>query len=285
MALAATILFWASSFAGIRAALRAYGPAHLVLFRFIVASLALAAYAASVRMRIPARRDLPGLAGIGLAGVTVYQLALNYGEMTVSAGAASLIIASGPIFTALFARAILSERLGGLGWLGIAASFAGVGLIALGETQGFRLDTGALLILVAAISTGAYNVLQKPFLRKYSALQVTACSIWGATAALLVFFPGLPQAVRQAPVGASLAVVYLGVFPAALSYVTWSYVLAHLPASTAASFLYAVPPLAIFFGWAWLGEVPAPLSLAGGALSLAGIAVVNRLGRRLRRSA
>jgi drug/metabolite transporter (DMT)-like permease len=280
LAAAVTILFWGSSFAGIRAGLRAFAPAHLVLLRFTLASIVLGIYALIVRMRLPAVRDLAGIGGIGLAGVVFYQLALNYGELTVSAGAASLIIASGPVFTALFASLFLGERLSGLGWLGIALSFAGVGLIALGEAQGFRLNTGAILVLAAAVSTALHNVVQKPYLRRYSALQVTSCSIWIATLVLLIFVPGLPHAVTTAPLEAKLAVVYLGVFPAAISYATWSYVLSRLPASRAGSLLYGVPPIAILFGWIWLGEVSPPLSLIGGGLCLAGIILVNKLGRR-----
>jgi drug/metabolite transporter (DMT)-like permease len=279
LALAATVLFWGASFAAIRAALREFGPAHLVLFRFAIASLALALYSIAVRMPVPPVRDAVSLAGIGLIGVAAYQLALNYGEMTVSAGAASLIIASGPVFTAVFARVFLRERITALGWLGIGISFVGVALIALGESAGFRLSPGALLVVVAAVSTGAYNVLQKPFLRRYSALQVTACSIWGATLLLLVFSRGLMQSIRTASPEALLAVAFLGVFPAALSYVTWSYVLSRLPAATAASFLYSVPPLATLTGWLWLGEIPAPLSAVGGVICLGGIALVNRRGR------
>ena len=45
LALAATLLLWASAFAGIRAGLRAYSPAHLAVLRFLVASAVLAIYA------------------------------------------------------------------------------------------------------------------------------------------------------------------------------------------------------------------------------------------------
>jgi drug/metabolite transporter (DMT)-like permease len=279
LALAATVLPWGASFAAIRAALQDYSPAHLVLLRFIIASLALGGYAWLVRMPLPARRDIAAMAAMGLVGVALYQLSLNYGEMTVSSGAASLIIASGPVFTAVFARLFLHEKLTAYGWLGIALSVLGVALIALGETAAFRLSTGALLVLAAAVSTGAYNVLQKPFLRRYSALQVTACAIWGSTLLLLVFSRGLAGSIRAASPQASLSIAFLGVFPAALSYATWSYVLSRLPAGAAASFLYTVPPVAILVGWAWLGEVPTPLSLLGGGLCLAGIALVNRVGR------
>ena len=58
-ALAVTVVFWASAFAGIRAGLEAYGPGQVALFRFLVASAVLAGYAAVVRMRMPERRDLP----------------------------------------------------------------------------------------------------------------------------------------------------------------------------------------------------------------------------------
>jgi drug/metabolite transporter (DMT)-like permease len=274
-----TVIFWASSFAGIRAALAVFSPGHLVLLRFLITSAVLAVYAAVTRMRAPARADWRGLALVGLTGIAAYQLALNYGEMTVTAGAASLIIASGPAFTALFARAVLGESLTGWGWMGIALSIVGVGMIAIGEAQGFGINAGALLVLVAAVFTAPFHVLQKPLLRKYSAQQVGTASIWVATLVLLVFLPGLPEAVRQAPPGALVAVAYLAIFPGAISHLTWSYVLSRMPASIAGSVLYGVYALAIPFAWAWLGEVPSLLSVAGGVVCLAGVVMVNRRGQ------
>lgn len=132
-ALAFTLVLWASAFAGIRAGLEGYGPAHLALLRFLVASSTLVVYAALARVRPPRRADLGRIALLGFLGITVYHVALNYGELTVSAGAASLLIASGPIFTALLAVFFLGERLTPLGWAGIGLGFAGVALIALGR--------------------------------------------------------------------------------------------------------------------------------------------------------
>ena len=49
-----------------------------------------------------------------------------------------------------------------------------------------------------------------------------------------------------------------------------------LPASVASSALLMVGPVGVLIGWAWLGEQPAPLALAGGAIALAGVATVLR---------
>src|SRR5437764_14541629 len=111
VALAAALILWASAFAGIRAGLLAYPPAHLAILRFLVASLVLGIYAGIAHFRRPAMRDLPGLAVTGLIGITFYNIALNYGEKRVTAGAASMLIASVPIWTALLARFLLKEKL------------------------------------------------------------------------------------------------------------------------------------------------------------------------------
>ena len=100
MAIAITLIFWASAFAGIRVGLKAYSPENLVLLRFLTASIALSVYAIISRMTLPEKKDLPAIFFLGFIGITVYHLALTFGELKVTAGSASLLIASGPIFTA-----------------------------------------------------------------------------------------------------------------------------------------------------------------------------------------
>jgi drug/metabolite transporter (DMT)-like permease len=70
--------------------------------------------------------------------------------------------------------------------------------------------------------------------------------------------------------------VYLGIFPTAVAYVTYAYAFSRMDASVAASFLYLVPVLAYLIAWVWLGETPSLVSVAGGMIVLAGVFIVNR---------
>ncbi len=274
-----TVVFWGSAFAGIRAGLHSFTPAHLALLRFVAASAALAFIAALRGIRRPALRDLPLILLLGLLGFAFYNVALNIGEMSIPAGPAALLIQTLPIWTALAAILFLGERLRPWGWAGIGVSFAGALLIALGKGSGFELGWGAALILLASVSASAYNILQKSMLDRYGPFELTTYAIWAGTVLLLPFSGGLIGQVRAAPIADTLAAVYLGVGPAALAYVTWAVVLSRLPASRASSMLFVVPVVAFLVGWIWLGEAPLLIDLPGGILAMGGVALVNTLGR------
>jgi drug/metabolite transporter (DMT)-like permease len=275
-----TITVWSSAFPAIRVGLTAFNPFHVALLRYLTASAVLAVYAVITRMPLPRRADLPALALSGLVGFTIYNALLNWGEMIVPSAVASFIIASAPVFIALFATIFLHERLRVFGWLGIGISFIGVTVIAFSSGTGFQLEPHALIIVVAALAQTFYTVRQKPLLKRYTPVQFTAYSIWFGTLFLLVFAPGLPQEIQNAPLNTLVAVVYLGIFPGAIGYITWSVVLSRMPASIAASLLYVVPAIALIIAWLWLGELPLPVAIAGGVLVVIGVITVNTLGRQ-----
>ncbi len=274
-----TLFFWASAFAAIRVGLSGLSPGHLVLLRFLVASLVMLGYALLRRLPPPAARDLPRFFLLGSLGFFVYHTALAYGERTVLAGSASLLIASGPVFTALLSRAFLGERLGVWGVLGTGLAFFGVALIAIGEGGGLAFDPGAFLIVLAALSASLYFVFQKPLFARYRAEAVSVYTLLLGSLPFLAFAPGFFPALLEAGPAPLWSAVYLGVFPGALAYFTWSQALARAPASRVSSLLYLSPVLATLIGWVWLSEWPAPLVFLGGALALIGVILVQRFNR------
>jgi drug/metabolite transporter (DMT)-like permease len=275
-----TVLFWGSAFAGIRAGLHSYTPTHLALLRFLTASVILAVFAASTRMRLPRRRDIPLVFLLGLLGFALYNVALNIGELEIPSGPAAVIIQTLPIWTALAAILFLREKLRVWGWAGIGVSFAGTLVIGLGKDSGFGLNWGAGLILLASFSASAYNIIQKRMLDRYRPTEITTYAIWAGTLLLLPFSAGLVGQIRSAPLPDTLAVVYLGACPAALAYIAWAVVLSRMPATRASSFLFAVPVVAFLVGWAWLKEAPGLVDIFGGVLAMGGVALVNTLGRK-----
>ena len=274
-ALTVTLIFWGSAFVGIRAGLTAYSPGHLALLRFLVASAVLGSYAVFRRIHMPDLKDVPIFLLHGFLGYTVYHVFLNYGEQTVSAGSASFLISSIPVFSILLAVVFLKEHIGFRSLFGVCISVAGVTLIAFGEGGGMTLDGGALLILIAALSESFYIVLQKPYLKRYSALEYVTYTMIAGTIFMFWYLPGFVDAVSTAPFDATLAVIYLGICPAAIAYVTWSYALSQGDVSKIVISQYALPAVTLFIGFFWLREFPAPLALTGGIIALSGVVVIT----------
>lgn len=271
------VLFWALAYVGIRAGLKGYSPGSMALFRYAVASICmLIIYTRMLKFRRIPTPSLLKIASLGIVGFSVYNVALNYGEVTVPAGIASFIISQVPVVMTLFAVGKGQDRLTQLGWTGTIISSMGLILIAIGQSHGWELDRGIVYVLICTLASCIYALYQKPMLREIHPIEFTSYAIWAGTAAMLIFAPQLIHELPRAPLGATLWVIFNGIFPATLSYLLWSFVLAHSPTTRAASYLYLVPIVATLLGWLLLGEIPTWLSIVGGLLALIGAICVNR---------
>ncbi len=273
-----TIVFWSSAFVGIRVGLGAFSAEHLVLLRFLTASLVLLGGVVVSRGRLLPPRQVWWRVGLsGLTGFTVYHTALTLGERTVAPSTASFIIAAAPLFSTILSRTFLHEQVTRWGWAGMLLSFAGVAVLS-GQGYGFHWD--ALLILVSAISTAVFFLLEKPLLSDYRALDVTAWVTWAGTIPMFAFSGGFVQALVHAPTYPLLMVLYIGVFPAAVAYVTWSVALAGATMAQVTPLLYLNPVLASLLGWIVLGERPGWVLAFGGAMILLGVWAIQVKGQK-----
>jgi drug/metabolite transporter (DMT)-like permease len=282
LAAALTVVLWASAFAAIREALHGFSATELSVVRLALASLALAAAAPFARIRLPRAKDLPALLACGATGMTAYQLLLNTGERTVNAPTASLLVATTPIYSTLIAARVLGERVRARRWLGIAIGFAGSAEIALAHGPGLEVSGGVLVVLGAAVAQAVYHVTQKPLLARYSGQEVATYAMWAGTAlALPLAWPAVHALPRAGGggAGAALALLFLGLGPSALGFVTWAYAGARLDVGHATASLYLVPVVTIAISFLWLGELPRPLALVGGAIAVGGVALASP-GRR-----
>ena len=194
-----------------------------------------------------------------------------------------MLVNVGPILIAIFAGVILHEGFPSRLFAGCLVSFTGVVMIGLATSRhGLHETLGAILCLVAAFGYAGGVVAQKPVLHFSSPLMVTwlACTI-GAVACL-PYAGTLVHDLGHASKSTVVWTIYLGVAPTAIGFVTWAYALARTTAGRMGSTTYLVPPLALLFGWMFLGEVPPWLVLPGGALCLAGVALARTSGRRRR---
>jgi len=272
------ITMWASAFVGIRSALDSYLPHHLALLRYLVASsvMMLAGLFGSIRM--PDKQDIPSILLIGFIGITVYHVSLNYGEITVNASAASFIVNTVPLITSVFAIIFLEEKITKMGWVGLCVGFTGVSLIVVGESTSFSFTGGAMLIVVAALSQAAFFIMQKPFLKKYKPIEFTTYVIVAGTIFMLFLSPGLINSVQNAELSDTFSVIYLGIFPGAIGYILFAWMMNRYSTSKSTSYIFLVPIMTLLLSWIFLKEFPATISLLGGGLALGGVYFYQKKG-------
>ncbi|MEV2239799.1 DMT family transporter [Micromonospora sp. NPDC049891] len=283
-----TVLLWASAFVGIRFAGHDYSPGAMALGRMVAASAALSVFVAVIARLRRAPRSAPRPGGLprggtlglvalwGVAWFGGYNVALNAAERLVDAGTAALLVAVAPILVAVAAVLVLGERLTGRLGVGVAVAFVGVALIAASGFTGHADKLGVALAVLSALLYAFGVLLQKRLLARMDAPTMTWLGALAGTAALLPFAPTLLEELAAAPPPATLGVLFLGVFPTAIGFLTWGYVLSRWTAGRTTAATYLVPPVTVLLSWTLLGEVPAPLALLGGALCLTGVVFATR---------
>lgn len=276
-----TVTLWGSAFVGIRAAGEALSPGALALGRLVVSSAILGTVALIRREPLPQRRDLLAIVACGVLWLAGYSTILNAAERLVDAGTAAMLINTGPILIAVLAGIFLREGFPRSLFAGCVVAFIGSVMIGVATTQAAtRAGFGILLCVVAALAYAVAVVVQKPVLARVSPFQVTWLGVAAATIACMPFAPTLVAETATANATAIAWMIYLGAFPTALGFVTWTFALRRTSAGRMASLTYLIPVVAIGLGWALLGEIPPWLALTGGALCVAGVYLARRRNAR-----
>ena len=281
LAMAVTVLAWASAFIVIRSTGESISGGALALGRLVVGAIVLGiiALAGGAWVR-PTRREWLLVAGFGVLWFGGYNVALNIAEQTLDAGTTAMIVGIGPVLMALGAGVFLGEGIPK--WLAVGAGVALFGVILIGIGSGAsRVGDGSGIVwcLAAALTYTVGVLLQKPALRRLPQTQVTWLGCVIGMVACLPFSADLLREVMDAPASAILGVIYLGAVPTALAFTTWAYALSRMPAGQLGITTYLVPPIVIVLGLVVLGEVPAALAVVGGAVCLVGVALSRRRPR------
>ncbi len=280
VAASVTVVAWASAFVVIRYTGPEYSPGGLSLGRLLVGSAALSVVMIGRRWTRPTTREWALIALIGVAWFGVYNVALNAGERHVDAGTAAMLIQLAPILIGALAGLLLGEGFPRMLVIGGLVAFAGTLLIGIATSTGEADTAGVLLVLLAAVVYAVAVVAQKVVLRRIPGAQVTWLACLIGMVACLPFAGALVSDVRAASLPATLGVVYLGLVPTAIAFSTWAYALTRTSAGRLGATTYIVPLVAIALGWVFLSEVPAPLAIIGGLVSLVGVGIARRPNRR-----
>lgn len=282
-----TVFLWAVNLSVIKIGLRSFSPHAFNAVRLSLASLAyLGVIAVSPgKFSLGRKGDAWKAAGLGLLGITGYQLFFIQAIDGMSASTASVIMGTSPVFIALLATAIGKERISLAGWLGIAFSFAGFLLVVSGENGGFVFAwsamRGAVLILLANACWAGYTVFAKPVLERNSPFRLAAVGTIVGTFVYLPFAAKDLAAVEwsRIPWQGWGAILYAGLVAIFLCFVLWYQSVRAVGSAKTGVYGNLTPVLAIFFAGLVLGERLTGLQAIGAAITLFGV-YLTRSGYR-----
>lgn len=269
-------LIWGMGFVVAKGGTEGFPPILMQALRFVVTAAALVAF-------LPRPRgNLRWLMVATFVGATV-QYALTFtGLAGLGAGLAALVVQTEVPFLVLLGALLLGERPTGRKWVGIAVAFAGVAEIAgVGQIRG---SLPSILLVLGGAFTWA---LGQVVVRKLRGLDGLAVTGWIAVLAVpqlflcsFLFEGGQRAALLSAGPRVWLTVLYLGLVMQALGYAWWNALLVKHEVGQVAPYLLLLPVFSVLGGIVFLGERLDSSHLLGGAVVLAGVALITTDRRR-----
>lgn len=276
-------VFWGGTFIAGRSVAQQIGPFSAAFLRFVVASACLLMIVSSRRQRIqpPQAKHLLPLTLLGLTGVFSYNYFFFRGLQLIEAGRAAIIIATNPVFIALFATIIFKERMTALRACGISLSVLGA-MVVITRGRPAMILTGGLgwgevFIFCCVASWVTYSLLGKAVLADLSPLTAVTCS--SVIGALFLFFPAVAEGLlKDWPYSISVwgSVAYLGVFGTVVGFVWFYQGIQQIGPTRAGLFINFVPISAVLLAFLILKE-PITWSLVVGVVLVSGgVYLTNR---------
>jgi drug/metabolite transporter (DMT)-like permease len=279
---------WGCGFFFGKIALAEMSFAHMVLYRFWFAMVALLPLLLTHRPGL-GRREWGVLFVASFLGVPLQFLIQFYALSITTVSHASLMVGTMPVILAVGATLFAHERMDGVGWAALAGSTTGAALIALGGRHragaGEASLAGDLLVVVSLMIALFWILLNKQLMGRHSAVVVTAYGLLLGTAMLMVWVPvryGMPP-VAGVSVKAWLALAASGVLCTATTTLLWNWGMTQVPASQAGVLLNMEPLIGSLLGVLVLGEHLGPSAWVGGGLILAAaVTLTTRSKTRVR---
>lgn len=262
--------------------------AHMVLYRFLFAMVALVPLLATHRPGLN-RREWGVLAAASFLGVPLQFLFQFYGLSLTTVSHAALMVGTMPVILAVGATFFAHERMDTTGWLCLAISTTGAAMIALGGTHRAGAGQASLkgdLLVVFSLAIALFWILfNKQLMERHSPVVVTAYGLLLGTIMLSVWVPlwyGAPP-VTHVSLKAWLALAASGILCTATTTLLWNWGMTRVPASQAGVLLNMEPLIGSTLGVFVLREHLGPTAWTGGALILtAAITLTTRSKTRVR---
>ena len=273
------VLFWGMSFISTSILLEVFAPLEILIYRFIMAYLALWLFRPHF-VKFKSVKDELMVAAAGLSGIVLYYVfetvALTY-TRTSNVG---VITALATVFTAIFCSiGVKEEKLSVRFFGGFAIALAGIILISYSGSTEFSMNPlGDFLALLSAISWGIYSLFVRFLLQKYDSVVITRRVFFYGIIFLFLLTPFMKFSWDLTRFNGKYLfnIIVLGLGASALSMASWNQAILKLGAVKSAVFIYLMPVITVFGAWIVLGEVPSLMSGGGVLLVMAGLVVSER---------